>query len=194
MSEKKIQGFYFNATEFRVAEQTRLIVTYALEGKSIGAIQESLKTKHNIELGLATISLYLKKALEEARDMFLEQAEGLLAKTYVRTELLIDLLMERVNNTSMQGEIDYAAIDRLDKLFNTQVRMLTGIVKTRRELEQEKPRLFNTSQEEYIEIIDMMRSDENFDSSTIELEKPKDIEKVARDFEGNIDDNLWKQI
>ena len=88
------------------------IVKAALSGTRVADIAK------DEELTEATVNKVIKEALESALYHFEQDAKSLLAKNYMRLDIIIETLMTK----ALSGE--YPAIDRVDKLINTQAKLL----------------------------------------------------------------------
>lgn len=97
------------------------ITSLALGGKHPKEIAQIL------DLAETTVKKYLDEALEEAKAEYQDNTARLLAKSYMRADKLLDRLMEKFENLAARGDefIDLALVDRIDKLINTQTKMLT---------------------------------------------------------------------
>lgn len=157
------------------------IVSKALTGKSPSIIAE--------EVGLteAQIQNILNKAYDDARDHYMKDAQGLLAKKYMLVETLITKLMDSFMK-SAEGEngkeiIDLAIVDRIDKLIATQMRLIasgqTGRIQTDDEIGNAKiyiDKVFSINSPEYERIRELAAGDPNYglkDEPTLEEDAEK---------------------
>lgn len=102
--------------QLQVLDTERTVVRLNLEGKNKFEIAEIMGLNHQ------TVDRYLKKALELAKQEFINDGERLLAKSYGRLEMLIERLW---HEAFVEGNM--AAIDRINKLVNTQSLMLSRV-------------------------------------------------------------------
>jgi len=131
------------------------IIEAALSGIRISQIAKDEK------LTEATINKVIKEALESALYHFEQDAKSLLAKNYMRIDIIIEILMAK----ALRGE--YPAIDRVDKLINTQAKLLQGPTLGNKKGESEKTIIFankviTTASPEFMKLAALAQDDPLF--------------------------------
>lgn len=102
-----------NSVELQEVTLHEKIIHLTLQGKHPRDIANEL------DISDKTVTTVIKKALDEAKEHFVGDAQSLLVKNFVRVDKLIDTLMA----SGLSG--DLKAIDRIDRLIQTQIKMLT---------------------------------------------------------------------
>lgn len=98
-------------------QRNKDIIAMRLKGVSVEKIAET----YGLDVG--SVASIINKEMKKARDHLVQDAESLLAKSYMRLDVLIDKLMSEVDDADNSLRV----IDRVDKLINTQIKLITGL-------------------------------------------------------------------
>lgn len=151
-----------NAIELQEYTKKSRIISMTLEGKHPNEIAK--------EVGMSegNVRVIIKKALDEAKLHFINDSESLLVKDYVRAENLIEALTQLALQRDDKGNLvgaDLKAIDRIDKLMNTKIRMMTLNVGKIKDKEDDEPldQIFSTGSPLYQRAIEMAEQNQDFE-------------------------------
>lgn len=140
------------------------------------------KIADEVDLSYDRTDQIIEDAMRLALEHYSNAAVQLFAKNYMRIDGLINRLMIQLENTPDGEDLNLSAIDRVDRLINTELKMLSRDNRIRTNDDPDNPTIRNTvfsvNSTEYDRALELASADPDFDPED-EVEKLENAGRAA---------------